>query len=290
MTRMPPALFGQRPIPLAAGIGLRPAHYDRVFARRPTAAWFEVHAENHMTGSQLAASLLEIAASHPLSLHAVGLSLGSPAGPEESHLARLRELVNTLSPALVSDHLSWSAVDGIHLPDLLPLPYTEEALGVVVRNIHVVQDRLRRRLVVENPSRYLSLPDSSMSEADFFAELVLRTGCGVLLDVNNLYVTATNTGTSPAAQLNDFLAKIAPEDIAEIHLAGHTSVSSPPGASLLVDHHGAAVCTEVWALFEAVVADVGPVPSLVEWDSCVPSFETLQAEAATVQSVLSLAL
>ena len=289
MTRMPPALFGQRPIPLAAGIGLRPAHYDGVFARRPTVSWFEVHAENHMTGSYLASSLLEIASSHPLSLHAVGLSLGSPSGPEECHLSRLSELVNALRPALLSDHLSWSAVDGIHLPDLLPLPYTEEALRVVVRNIHLVQDRLRQRLVVENPSRYLSLPDSSMSEADFFAELVLRTGCGVLLDVNNLYVTATNMGTSPGAQLQDFMTKIAPEDIAEIHLAGHMSVSSS-GSSLLVDHHGSAVCSEVWELFETVVADVGPVPSLVEWDTHVPSFETLQAEAATVQSVLSLAL
>jgi uncharacterized protein len=290
MTRMPPAIFGQRPIPLAAGIGLRPAHYDRVFAQHRTAAWFEVHAENHMTGSPLAASLLEIATNQPLSLHAVGLSLGSLSSPEESHLEQLRELVNALRPALVSDHLSWSAVDGIHLPDLLPLPYTEEALGVVVRNIHVVQERLRQRLVVENPSQYLALPDSSMSEADFFAELVLRTGCGVLLDVNNLYVTATNTGTSPAAQLDDFLAKIAPEDIAEIHLAGHTLVSYPSGASLLVDHHGSAVRPEVWELFETVIADVGPVPAIVEWDTHLPSFETLQSEAATVQSVLSLAL
>jgi uncharacterized protein len=253
-------------------------------------AWFEVHAENHMTGSQLSASLLEIAASHPLSLHAVGLSLGSPSGPEESHLARLRELASALRPALVSDHLSWSAVDGIHVPDLLPLPYTEEALGVVARNVHSVQDTLHRRLVVENPSRYLSFPDSCMSEAEFLAELVLRTGCGVLLDVNNLFVTATNTGISPENQLDDFLAKIAPEDIAEIHLAGHTLVSSASGASLLVDHHGSAVCPEVWNLFEAVVADIGPVPSLVEWDTHLPTFETLEAEAATVQSVLSLAL
>lgn len=288
MTSMPSALFGQRPIPLAAGIGLRPAHYDRVLAGHSTAAWFEVHAENHMTGSQLATSLREIAAIHPLSLHAVGLSLGSPSGPEESHLARLWELVNALRPALVSDHLSWSAVDGIHLPDLLPLPYTEEALGVVARNIHVVQDRLRQRLLVENPSRYLAFRDSSIAEADFFSELVLRTGCGVLLDVNNLYVTATNTGTSPTAQLDDFLAKIAPEDIAEIHLAGHMLVSSSSGASLLVDHHGSDVCTEVWNLFEAAVADVGPVPSLVEWDTHLPSFETLQAEAAVIQSVLSV--
>jgi uncharacterized protein len=253
-------------------------------------AWFEVHAENHMTGSQLSASLLEIATSHALSLHAIGLSLGSPRGPEESHLGRLKELVGALHPALVSDHLSWSAVDGVHLPDLLPLPYTEEALGVVARNIHLVQETLHRRLIVENPSRYLSFPDASLSEAEFLAELVLRTGCGVLLDVNNLFVTATNMGLSPERQLEEFLAKIAPEDIAEIHLAGHVLVSSSSGASLLVDHHGSTVCPEVWMLFEEVVADVGPVPSLVEWDTRVPSLETLEAEAATVQSVLSLAV
>jgi uncharacterized protein len=290
MIRMPPALFGRRPIPLSAGIGLRPAHYDSVLARRPDVAWFEVHAENHMTGSQLGASLVEIAAGTPLSLHAVGLSLGSPSGPEEAHLARLQELVGVLHPALVSDHLSWSAVDGIHLPDLLPLPYTEEALGVVARNIHLVQETLHQRLVVENPSRYFSFPDAHLSEAEFLAELVLRTGCGVLLDVNNLFVTATNTGLSPERELDEFLAKIAPEDIAEIHLAGHTLVSSTSGVSLLVDHHGSTVCPEVWTLFESVVADVGPVPSLVEWDTHVPSLETLESEAASVQSVLSLAL
>ena len=290
MVRMLPAGAGQRPIPPAAGIGLRPAHYDRVFAGPPCAAWFEIHAENHMTGGSLAASLREIAAYHPISVHAVGLSLGSPSGPEASHLSRLQELVKGLRPGLISDHLSWSAVDGIHLPDLLPLPYTEEALDVVTRNTRIVQDRLGQRLVIENPSRYFSLPDSSMSEADFFAELVVRTGCGVLLDMNNLYVTATNTGGSPAAQLTDFLAKIAPENFAEIHLAGHTSVSLTAGASLLLDHHGAAVCSAVWELFEEAVADIGPVPSVVEWDTELPSFETLQAEAGVVQSVLSLAV
>jgi uncharacterized protein len=289
MTRSSRALAGRRPIPVSAGIGLRPAHYDRVMQERPAVAWFEVHAENHMTASHLAASLQDIAADYPLSLHAVGLSLGSTSCPDDSHLSRLRALVNVLRPILVSDHLSWSAVDGVHLPDLLPLPYSEEALGVIVKNIHTVQDRLRRRLYVENPSRYMPAPHSTMSEGEFLSEVALRTGCGILLDVNNLYVTAVNMGASPLATLNDFLSRISPGDIAEIHLAGHTSVPLSSGRSLLVDHHGADVCAEVWAIFEAAVAHLGPVATVVEWDTHLPSFDSLQAQAATVESVLSLA-
>jgi uncharacterized protein len=283
----PHASQEQRPIPVSAGIGLRPAHYDRVIEQRPAVAWFEVHAENHMTGGHLTTSLRDIALDYPLSLHAVGLSLGSTSPPEYSHLARLQDLVAELHPDLVSDHLSWSAVDGVHLPDLLPLPYTEEALRVVIRNISVVQEKLRRRLLIENPSRYLSLPDSTMSEGEFLSEIVLRTGCGVLLDVNNLYVTAVNMGASPLTMLSDFLSQISPDDIGEIHLAGHTLVSLASGGSLLVDDHGSNVCAEVWALFEATVAQLGPVPTLVEWDNNLPSFETLHAQAAGVQLALS---
>jgi uncharacterized protein len=290
VTRLPRALIEQRPIPVSAGIGLRPAHYDRVMRDRPAVAWFEVHAENHMTAGHLAESLQDIAADYPLSLHAVGLSLGSTSRPDDSHLARLRALVHALRPVLVSDHLSWNAVDGVHLPDLLPLPYSEEALGVVVRNIHTVQERLSRRLYIENPSRYMPAPDSTMSEAEFLSEVVLRTGCGILLDVNNLYLTAVNMGASPLAMLNDFLSRISPGDIAEIHLAGHTSMPSSSGASLLVDHHGAEVCAEVWGIFEAAVAHLGPVATVVEWDTHLPSFDSLRAEAATVQSMLSLVL
>jgi uncharacterized protein len=289
MTRLPRASVGPRPIPVSAGIGLRPPHYDFVIEQRPNASWFEVHAENQMTGAHLAESLRRIVADYPLSLHAVGLSLGSASPPEHAHLSRLQALVDVLRPALVSDHLSWSAVDGVHLPDLLPLPYTEEALGVVVSNIHLVQETLRRRLLIENPSRYLSLHDSTMSEADFLSEIVLRTGCGILLDVNNIYVSAVNTGASPSALLNDLLARVSPDDIGEIHLAGHIAVATDPSGSLLVDHHGATVCPEVWELFHAALANLGPLPTIVEWDTHLPSFGTLRAQASTVQSILARA-
>ena len=240
-----------------------------------------------MTGAHIAADLQTIAADYPLSLHAVGLSLGSIAPPEDSHLERLRELIAILQPDLVSDHLSWSAVDGIHVPDLLPLPYTEEALRVVIRNIHIVQETLQRRLLIENPSRYLPLAQSTMSEGEFLAEILLRTGCGVLLDINNLYVTAVNTGTSALSALSDLLSHVAPEDVAEVHLAGHAVVTSSMGGHLLVDEHGAHVCPEVWELFEVALAELGPIPTLIEWDTHLPSLETLQGEAATVQTILS---
>lgn len=281
------ALVGHRPIPRLAGVGLRPAHYEYVIEQRPAVAWFEVHAENQMTGSDLNTNLREIVRDYPLSLHSVGLSLGSTSPPEPSHLASLLELVTALEPDLVSDHLSWSAVDGVHLPDLLPLPYTAEALGVVIRNIHAVQAVLRRRLLIENPSRYIALPQSTMSEAQFLSEVVLRTGCGILLDVNNVYVTAANTGVSALALLRDFFDQVSPEDVAEIHLAGHTVVPTRNGDTLLVDDHGSRVCREVWQLFETAVLKCGPVPTLIEWDTRLPSFETLQAEAAVAQAILS---
>jgi len=192
-----------------------------------------------------------------------------------------------LQPALVSDHLSWSEVDGIHFPDLLPLPYTDEALEVVIRNVHFIQETLRRPVLIENPSRYLSLPDSTLSEGEFLAEVVARTGCRILLDVNNLFVTAVNSGAAASAALNDLLSRISPEYISEVHLAGHTVVPSACGGSLLVDHHGSNVRLEVWELFEAAIAELGPIPALVEWDVHLPSFETLQAQAAAVQAILS---
>jgi uncharacterized protein len=285
MTRLPRAQTPSRPIPVSAGIGLRPLHYDLVIEQGPPAAWFEVHAENHMSGGCLAESLRKIACDYPISLHAVGLSLGSAAPTEDPHLRRLRELVEAVRPVSVSDHLSWSAVDGVHLPDLLPLPYTEEALEVVTANIHRVQETLRRRLLVENPSRYLQLPDAAMSETEFLAEICRRTGCGLLLDLNNLYVSAVNTAERPLVVLTHLLSRLSTE-VSEIHLAGHTSVAS--GArSLLVDHHGAEVCREVWHLFEAAVGRLGPVPTVVEWDTNVPSFETLRAEAVAVDSILA---
>jgi uncharacterized protein (UPF0276 family) len=257
-----------------------------VIERRPSAAWLEVHAENFMTHNTLLAELDAIAPDYPVSLHGVGLSLGSVTLPQREHLNRFRELVTRFEPDLVSDHLSWSAVDGIHLPDLLPLPYTEEALRFVIRNINHVQEVLRRQILLENPSKYIQLPDSAMSEAEFLAEVVLRTGCGVLLDVNNLYVSAVNQDLHAEATLIDFLNAVPPESIGEIHLAGHTSIRTDDGRQIRIDDHGAPIGTEVWKLYEEAIAHLGPLPTLIEWDTRIPAFEILQAEASAAESII----
>jgi uncharacterized protein (UPF0276 family) len=252
---------------------------------RPAAHWLEVHPENYMTDAAQSTELERIANDYPLSLHAVGLSLGSVEGPDPAHLERLRELVSRYQPCLVSDHLSWSAIDGNHFPDLLPLPYTEEALEVFVASVDRTQSSLRRQLLVENPSRYFPLPHA-MSEAEFLAALVRKTGCGVLLDVNNIYVSARNCGTNPYAQLRDFLVRIPHSSIGELHLAGHATVIGVDGRQRHIDDHGSQVCGQVWQLFRNTLETIGPRPTLIEWDTRLPSFETLQGEARVAQSIL----
>ena len=284
LTQQPPA--GLRSIPAAAGIGLGPQHYAWVIQHRPKVAWLEVHAENFMTHGPLLADLELIARHYPLSLHAVGLSLGSVAPPEHEHLNHLRELVIRFEPDLVSDHLSWSAVRGTHFPELLPLPYTEESLRVVIRNVHQVQDALKREILLENPTRYVDSADSAFSEAEFLSEVVLRTGCGVLLDLDNLHVSAVNRGADPAAELDHFLNILPPESFHEIHLAGHSSVQVENGWPLRLDDHGSRACAEVWAQYRAAVAALGCVPTLIEWDTRVPAFEVLQQEASVAQSLM----
>jgi uncharacterized protein len=276
---------GYRSVPGFAGIGLRPQHHAWVIEHRPKVAWFEVHAENFMTRGALLEELEVIAPDYPLSLHAVGLSLGSIALPESRHLSRLRELVTRFEPDLVSDHLSWSAVPGAHLPDLLPLPYTEESLRVVIRNVQHVQDVLKREILLENPSRYLEGTDSTLSEAEFLAEVVLRTGCGILLDVNNLYVSAVNCQQDPATVLEDFLGTLPLESINEIHLAGHSSMELEDGRPLRLDDHGSRVCPEVWTQYQAAIDTLGFVPTLIEWDTRIPPFEVLQEESSLAESL-----
>jgi uncharacterized protein (UPF0276 family) len=256
---------GQRPVPPKAGIGLHPAHHGLVLRKRPKTAWLEVHAENFMARGGMRADLELIARHYPLSIHAVGLSLGSIGLPESEHLGRLRELVEQLQPDLISDHLSWSAIDGVHFPDLLPLPYTEEALDVVIRNVVHVQNCLKRPLLLENPSTDLELPQSALSEAEFLAEVTLRTGCGVLLDLENLFVSAGNRGSDPGEVLEQFLEVIPHETIGEIHLAGQRIV---------------------WDLYARAVQELGPVPTLIEWDTLIPPFETMQEEARIAQSLM----
>jgi uncharacterized protein len=271
-----------------AGIGLRLPHHRWVMEQRPSVRWFEIHAENYMTESVAAAELEQLSRDYPLSIHAVGLSLGSVCGPDPKHLERLRELVTRYEPCLVSDHLSWSAVDGIHLPDLLPLPHTEESLDVFASGVDRAQSVLRREILIENPSKYFPLT-RAMSEADFLSEIVRRTGCGVLLDINNIYVSARNMGRDPSSELLEYLEKLPSESIGELHLAGHAVVTEPGGNEQRIDDHGSPVCEEVWKLFRVAVETLGARPTLIEWDTRLPSFEVLAAEAGLAQSILEVA-
>lgn len=266
-----------------AGIGLRTPHLPAFLEGEPegwpAGGWLEVHAENFMAeGGPRRRALFAIAGRHPVSLHGVGLSLGSAEGLDPEQLSRLVALERALRPVLLSEHLSWSRIDGRYLNDLLPLPYSEEALAVFAENLLRAQDALRRPLLIENPSAYLAFADSCLSEAEFLAELVRRTGCGLLLDLNNLYVSAQNLGGEPLAGLESLPA----EAIGEIHLAGHARVAV--GAeTLLVDDHGDRVAPAVWGLYDAVLARLGPRPTLIEWDTRVPALEVLLAEAAEAQ-------
>ena len=273
------------PIPTDVGIGLRLPHHRWVLEHAPATAWLEVHPENYMHDGSAQAELDRIRRDHPLSLHAVGLSLGSTDGVSREHLRHLARLIGRYEPALVSDHLSWSAIDGVHFPDLLPLPYTEEALHVVAANIDAVQRELTRQILVENPSAYLQISESTITEAEFLGELVRRCDCAVLLDVNNIAVTAHNRGESPFDALTAFLRHLPPASVAEIHLAGHATVTLEAGASLRIDDHGSRVSNEVWQLYELTVSLLGSRPTLIEWDKNLPEFDTLSAEADIAREI-----
>lgn len=267
-------------IPAQAGIGLRHSHLPAFLAAPQPAAWLEIHSENYLApGGPRLAALERLRGDYPLSGHGVGLSLGSAEGLDETHLARLRALYDRLEPELVSEHLAWStAPDGIFLADLLPLPYTDEALDTVAANVGRAQEALGRCLLVENPSTYLRFREADWDEAGFLNELVHRTGCGLLLDVNNLYVSAANGGDDPLAAL-ERLPLVA---VGEIHVAGHARVATPVG-ELLIDDHGSTVAEPVWALLRAVLARIGPRPVLVEWDTNIPELPVLLAEAARAE-------
>jgi uncharacterized protein (UPF0276 family) len=280
----------QRPIPAAAGIGLRLPHHAAIRDNPPAIAWLEAHPENHLTPAA-ADELAAFADRYPVSLHAVGLSLGSACGLDRDHLLRLKALERRIRPGLMSDHLSWSLAatgDGpLALPDLLPLPYTEEALAVVAINVDRAQAELGRRLLIENPSTYLEFTHSSLSEAEFLAELVRATGCGVLLDINNIVVSALNRGEDPAFVLADYLALIPAFAIGEIHLAGHAVRELPGGRQIRIDDHGSRVSLQVWRLFETVARLIGPRPTLIEWDTDIPDLSVLLGEAAVAQAILN---
>jgi uncharacterized protein (UPF0276 family) len=282
-----------RPIPAAAGIGLRLPHHATLRDQRPHVAWLEAHPENYLTAGG-ADDLAAFADRYPISLHAVGMSLGSACGLDAEHLHRLRDLERRIRPGLMSDHLSWSlAATGsgpLALPELLPLPYTEEALAVVTANVDHAQQVLDRRLLIENPSTYLQFAASALSEAEFLGALVGATGCGLLLDLNNIHVSAMNQGADPLRALDNYLGFVPPEAVGEIHLAGHAVRDLPGGRRVRIDDHGSKVCPEVWSLYETAIRALGPRPTLIEWDTAIPDFAVLQGEAAVAQGILNAAV
>ena len=266
--------FQRLSIPATAGIGLRSPHISEMLTRRPSAGWLEVHAENYMGHGAGVEALDRLRQIYPLSVHGVGLSLGSARGVDRDHLERLRKVCERFQPDLVSEHLAWSVADGAYLNDLLPLRYDEEALAIVARNVETVQGALGRQVLIENLSAYVAFVDSSMNEAEFLAELVARTGCGLLLDVNNVQVSAHNLQYDAKA----FIDALPVEAIGEIHLAGHAT-NHVGTDTVLIDDHGSRVPPVVWALYQHAISRLGPRPTLIEWDTDVPVLDVLLGEA-----------
>jgi uncharacterized protein (UPF0276 family) len=272
----------------ATGVGLRLPHLEEVAAGASGAAWLEAHPENFVANPHARELLLEVARTHASSLHTVGISVGSATGLDRGHLARVRKLVDELNPVLVSGHLAWSTHRGTYLNDLLPLPYTDETLRVVAAHVREVQDTLGCRYVVENPATYVGFGSSTFDETDFLAELAARTGCGLLCDVSNTYLSAANMGYDAYRYIDSFPAG----SVAELHLGGFTREpdDSTPGAELLIDTHAAAIAEPVWDLYAHALRRFGAVPTLIEWDNDLPAFARLQAEAARADAVAAATL
>ena len=281
----PAALRERGPVPASAGIGLRFPHHRAVAETRPAVGWLEVHSENYMGGGTTLRQLEAIRAHYPISLHGVGLSLGSAGPLDHVHLRRVKTLIERVQPALVSEHLSWSVTGGTYLADLLPLPMTEEALDVIWRHVDEVQTALGRNILIENPSSYLRYRHSTIPEWEFLASVAQRTGCGILCDVNNIYVSCCNHSWDAQA----YLAALPADAIGEIHLAGHSVKELPGGRVIRIDDHGSRVTGDVWRLYEQALERFGPVPSLIEWDSNIPELGVLLDEAAIAERALAAA-
>lgn len=265
-------------LPPVAGIGLRAPHVARMQAECPRLGWLEVHSENYFVdGGPALAALEALRTDYAISLHGVGLSLGSADALDGAHLRQLRRLAERIDPVLISEHLCWGRIGGRHLNDLLPLPLTQDALALCCQRIHAAQDALGRGLLIENVSTYLRFESDVMTEWDFVACVVERTGCGLLLDVNNIYVNATNHGFDP----HEYLEAMPAAAIAEIHLAGFDA-----RGPCLIDTHNARVAPSVWALYRAAIERFGAKPTLIEWDADLPELEVLLEEAAVAQSIL----
>ena len=271
-------------LPTAPGVGYKPQHFRDITTDARPVQWLEIHAENYMgDGGRPLAQLRHLAEDFAISVHGVGLSIGGEGPLDPDHLARLRHLCGWLSPASFSEHLAWSTHDGHFLNDLLPLPYTAATLRRVADHIDQVQDTIGRRMLLENPSSYLAFDESTFAETDFLDELARRTGCGLLLDVNNVFVSATNLGMDPRAYIDAFpLSRVG-----EIHLGGHDEDEDDRGAPLLIDSHGREVADPVWGLLDYTLARSGPRPVLIEWDANVPDWPVLAQEARRAERALA---
>jgi uncharacterized protein len=275
--------FPAHPIAGLAGTSLKHEHLQSILADGTKSGFFEVHAENYMgAGGPPHDALARIRRDYPVSLHGVCMSIGGPQPLDKTHLARFKALVDRYEPALVSEHLAWSTHNSTYFNDLLPLPYTPATLARVADHIDEVQEAIGRPVLLENPSTYVVFPESTMSETAFIRALAQRTGCGLLLDVNNVFVSATNHGFSALAYLADFPL----DHVGEIHLAGHGKQADDEGDLLLIDSHDGPVANAVWTLYEIVVGQCGPIPTLVEWDSAIPDWPILKAEAIAAQAIL----
>lgn len=262
------------------GIGLRHPHYQEILQKKPNIGWLEVHSENFFGEGNSLQYLLSVREHYPISLHGVGLSLGSIAEPDKHHLHRLEKLIQTVNPCFVSEHLSWSQLGHAHYPDLLPVPYTDESLAIFARNIQITQDFLKQTILIENPSSYVTYHDSTWDEADFLVELSKQTGAKLLVDVNNIFVSCMNHGWNA----NAYLKKIPAHLVKEIHLAGH-STQQIKDFLLRIDTHDHPVCPEVWELYGMAIQQYGRIPTLLEWDDAIPPLEDLLAEAAKIQMI-----
>ncbi len=270
-------------LPALAGVGYKPQHFNDILANAAPVGWLEIHAENYMgAGGRPLAQLRHLAERFPISVHGVGLSIGGEADLDQDHLARLKTLCDWLNPASFSEHLAWSTHDGAFLNDLLPVPYTPATLARVVDHIDRVQQVLGRRMLLENPSTYVAFTQTSMGEVEFLTEIARRSGCGLLLDVNNVYVSATNQNYDPLGYIHAFPLHL----VGEIHLGGHDEDRDSAGRRLLIDSHGAEVVDPVWELYAATLAQGGAKPTLIEWDNDVPEWQVLTAEAARAAALL----
>ena len=277
-------MFEKRGVPARAGAGLKPEHYRDIFATRPDIGFFEVHAENYMGAGGLPHKALSaLRRDYSLSVHGVGMSIGAERDLDPVHLGRLKAVVECYEPGLVSEHLAWSTHDDVFFNDLLPLPYTEAVLCRVVEHVDQVQEALGRQILMENPSTYVAFSQSEMSEVAFIRELQQRSGCGLLLDVNNVHVSAVNQNYDAIAYLDAFPL----EHVAEIHLGGHATDSDDFGNALLIDAHDRAVADPVWALYEHVIGRLGARPTLIEWDNEIPAWPVLKADVDAAEAILA---